>query len=299
MKTRQALILLHLIVFLFGFTSILGKLISYDSISLVWWRLVIVNLCFVGIYLFTKRKLTISKALSLKLIGTGGIIAIHWVCFFAAIKVSNISIAMIAISSGTLFTAIIEPLVYKRKLFWKEVAIGIAIIITILSIALLDIDEAKNPILGILLGMIAALTAAIFSTFNGKFIEQTTALNISFVELLSANVWVTLAMLLFFEVPNHLLTPSTNDIGYLLVLGILCTAIPFVISVEVMKKLSPFTVNLTINLEIVYAIILGYFIFGAEEEMSISFYLASAGILALVFTNQWLKAKRTNKTERL
>jgi len=255
---------------------------------------VIVNVS-LGLVLFFKRKTIKLELHSVWKIGLVGlIVAAHWVFFYSGIKLSNISITMIAFSSGTFFTAFIEPIAYKRKIIWNEVIIGFVIICVITGIGYFEFENAINPILGIVLGVLAAFTSALFSTINGKLIEKTNAFSISFIELVSANIWVTLGMVLFFEIPDNLFSPSGNDILHLLVLGIVCTAVPFIISVEIMKKVSPFTTNLALNLESVYAIILGFVIFGETEKMTPSFYIGGIVILGLILLNEFLKRRRKN-----
>ena len=295
MTRNQAFALLHLCVFLWGFTAILGKLISYDSVSLVWWRLLAVNLSLL-IYLFVaRRKLILNKSIFWKIAGVGVIVGFHWLCFFGGIKVANISITMISFSTGTFFTALIEPWVYKRKINPNEVIIGILIMLIISIIGFTEFENSENPIGGIVLGALAALTSALFSTFNGKLIQQSNSFTISFVELIFAFILVSLGLLLFFEVPTNLLSPSIKDTWYILFLGVGCTAFPFIASVEVMKKLSPFSVNLAVNLEIVYAIIFGYFIFGDGEQMTPTFYICGTMIGVLIVFNEVLKRKRKRR----
>ena len=296
MTRNQAFALLHLCVILWGFTAIFGKLISYDSVSLVWWRLVVVNISLLIFMFLARKKLILNKSVFWQLAGVGAIVGIHWLCFFGGIKVANISITMIAFSSGTFFTALIEPIVYKRKLNWNEVIIGVLIMLIISIIGISEFENSENPIVGIFLGTMAALTSALFSTFNGKLILKSNAFTISLMELIFAFVLVSIGLFVFFPVPENLLTPSSIDIWYLLLLGVVCTAFPFIASVEVMKKLSPFSVNLAVNLEVVYAIILGYFIFGEKEQMTPIFYICSAMIFLLIIFNEILKRKRKKKS---
>ncbi|MFC2109454.1 DMT family transporter [Bacteroidota bacterium] len=298
MTRNQAIILLHLCVICWGFTAVLGKLISYDSISLVWWRLIIVNISFLIYLLIKRKKLILNKSIFLKIAGVGSIVGIHWLCFFGGIKVANISITMISFSTGTFFTSLIEPWIYKRKINRNEVVIGILIIAIISIIGVSEFENSKNPIAGILLGSLAALTAAFFSTINGKLILKSNAFTISFVELFFALVLITIGLFSFFEIPKNLFTPSNKDMFYLIILGVACTSFPFIASVEILKKLSPFSVNLALNLEIVYAIILGYILFGEQEQMTFTFYICSILILILIVINEILK-RRKQKIRRI
>ncbi|MEN8929230.1 MAG: DMT family transporter [Flavobacteriales bacterium] len=297
MTRNQAFLLLHLCVFLWGFTAILGEAISFDSVSLVWWRLIIVNISLLIFMVLTRRKLILNKFIFWKLAGVGAIVGLHWLCFFGGIKVANISITMISFSTGTFFTALIEPIVYKRKLNWNEVIIGLLIIVIISFIGVSEFENSENPVAGIFLGSMAAFTAALFSTFNGKLIQKSNAFTISLFELIFAFALVSVGLFIFFDVPENLLTPSSQDIWYLLLLGVVCTAFPFIASVEVMKKLSPFSVNLAVNLEVVYAIILGYFIFGEKEQMTPTFYICGILIGVLIVFNEVLKRNRKKRKE--
>ena len=245
--------------------------------------------------LVARKRIILSTKLFWRIAGVGAIVGIHWLCFFGGIKVSNISITMISFSTGTFFTSLIEPLVYKRKVNPNEVIIGILIMLIISVIGLNEFENNQNPIGGIVLGSLAALTAALFSTFNGKLIQQSNAFTISFIELIFALLLVSMGLFTFFEVPNNLLSPSGTDLSYLLLLGIACTAFPFIASVEVMKNLSPFSVNLAVNLEIVYAILFSYLIFGENEQMTPTFYICGVMIGLLIVLNEVLKRRRKKK----
>ncbi len=299
MSKKTAFLLLQLIVILWGLTSILGALISYDSVPLVWWRLVVVSFSLLCYFLLSKQKLKGTKKVYLKLFFIGLIVGVHWLCFYGGIKTSNISITLIAFSSGTFFTALIEPYFYKRKLNYNELFIGLAIGVCIASIALSELETVKNPILGVGFGVLAALTAALFSTFNGLLIKESNAFTITFIQLVAALFWVSIAFVCFFDIPENLFTPSRMDIVYILILAILCTAIPFLIAVEIMKYLTPFTVNLSLNLEIVYSIVLAYFIFGEEEKMSPTFYIASSCIVGLILLNELIKKRKIKQGRQI
>lgn len=304
MTRNKALILLHLCVFLWGFTAILGKLITFDSISLVWWRLVIVNISLALVLFFRRKKMQFRLDSLGKISLVGLVVAVHWMAFYSGIKLSNISITMIAFSSGTFFTALIEPIIYKRKISWNEVLIGLAIILVISYIGYgeymrsLKENSLGNPNMGIIMGLIAAFTSSLFSTFNGVLIRKNNAFSISFIELISANIVLSIVMVFFFEVPDNLFSPSGEDLFWLLILGVACTAFPFIMSVEIMKKLTPFTTNLALNLESVYAIALGFIIFGESEQMTLSFYIGGVLILCLIVFNEVIKKRKLKLIKR-
>ena len=292
MNRNIAFVLLHFIILLWGFTAILGNLISYQSVPMVWWRLIIVCITLGVFFLFSKKKLLLNSTLFIKIALVGFVVGLHWLCFYGGIKASNISITMIAFSSGTFFTSLIEPYIYKRKIQWNEVGIGLAIFATIGCIGYSQLDTIKNPWLGVLYGIAAAFTASVFSTCNGTLIQDSNAFNITFIELVSAFVWISLGLLFFFEVPDNLFSPSTTDLIYLFILAIACTAVPFIISVEIMKELTPFTINLSLNLEIVYSIVMAYFIFEEEEKMTPTFYWGTLIIFILIISNEIIKKRK-------
>jgi len=274
---------LHIIVFLFGFTGILGKLITLEALTLVWYR-VFIAFTAIGLYLVIKRQrlLTDKKGL-LKMLATGAITATHWFCFFESIKQSNVSISLICLSTTTFFTAFIEPLFHKRKVRLYEVTFGLIVIIGMAFIFQIE-DEYR---LGIIYGLLSAFLAAIFSVINSLLIREYYAKLISMWELIGGFLAITIFMLLGSGIPE--IWMSSSDLFYMLILGILCTAFAYVVSVEVMKELTPFTVNITINLEHVYGIILALLVFGESERMSFEFYIGAVIILLVIFTNALVK----------
>ncbi len=280
-------IYLHVLIFVLAFTGILGKLISVSSAILVFYRLLFAFIA-LSIYLFFSRKsvFTIHKKPAVIILFTGFVIGAHWVCFFESIKQSTVSIGLIALSTATLFAAILEPLFFKRKFRLYELIFGILIISGILIVFNYEPGYSK----GLLIGIFAAFFAALFTVLNGIFIEQYSAMVITWYEMLGGFILLSIYALLSIEnVSNFAL--STTDFWYLLFLGVVCTAIAFVGSVEVMKEISPFTVTLSFNLEPVYGIFLALLIFGQSETMSSQFYLGSLLIIATIFTNAWMKMK--------
>lgn len=299
MKAKLAqyknILLLHLIVLIFGFTAILGKLITIESDLLVWFRMGIATIILAAYIAFNKSTLRMKKGGVWKTVLTGFVIAAHWIFFFEAINQSNVSITLAAISSTSLFTSLLEPIVFKRKLLWYEVILGGAAIVGLYFIFKFELDNK----LGLILGLISAALAATFTVINGTLIKQYDSQKISLYELSGGFLAVT-AYLLFFKgfppMSDFMLSPS--DWFYILILAVVCTAFAFVVSVEVMKELTPFTVSLTINLEPVYGIILAIFIFGADEQMSPGFYAGAIIILSTLFANVLIKKrlKRKNTT---
>lgn len=280
------LLLLHLVVLIFGFTAILGKLISIPSETLVWYRMFFATLS-IGLYMLLKRKSILMKSKGfLQTFLTGFIIAAHWIFFFEAIKQSNVSITLAAISTASLFTAILEPLFFKRKVQLYEVFLGSLVIIGLYFIFRFETENS----LGIYLGVISAFLAALFTVINGKLIKKYDSVRISFYELMGGVV----AISSYFAIQQEALPDfnmSDSNWLYVLILAIVCTAFAFVASVKVMEELTPFTVSLSINLEPVYGIVLAFFIFGEEEKMSVGFYIGTLLILASIFLNVWFKRR--------
>lgn len=284
-------LLLHFIVFIWGWSPILGKGISCGALQLVWFRIAM-TIFMMGLYLiYTKASLKLSVTKLAQLSGIGFIICIHWLCFYGAIKVSNVSVTMAAFSTGTLFTAIIEPLIYKRKFVVYELLIGLIIIGAICLIFSVEIKYA----LGILLGVLAAFTASVFSVLNGVMIQDKkapiTSSVLSFVELTAALVGLTIYLFFNNSFSHTFFTLSTNDTFLLFLLAGVCTVYPFIASVNLMKHLSPYTINLTVNLEGIYGVILASILFHENKDLSITFYIGFAIILAAIFFNAILKRK--------
>lgn len=252
-------LLLHLIVFIWGWSPILGKGIQADAMTLVWYRIAM-TIVMMGIYLTViKANIIVSFKQLMQLSGVGLIICIHWLCFYGAIKVSNVSVTMAAFSTGTLFTAFIEPLFFKRKLILYELFIGLIIIGAICLIFSVEIHYW----LGIILGILAAFTASVFSVLNGVIIQnKKNPINspvLSFIELTAALVGLSIYLIFAGDFKPSFFIISNNDTLLIFILAAVCTVYPFIASVNLMKYLTPYTINLTVNLEGVYGIILAYF----------------------------------------
>ena len=276
---------LHFIIFIWGFTGVLGALISIDAIPLVWYRMFLA-VGFILLYiLFKKIRFKIPKQVLLGLMATGIIIALHWITFFMAIKVSNVSVALATISTAALFTSILEPIWYKRKLIWYEVFLGLLVIVGLYII----FDVQKNYVTGIILALISAFLAAVFSLINSKYVKEYRASVISFYELLSGFLFLSIYLLFSGSFNINFFSLSTNDWMYLLILASVCTCYAFIAGVHVMKHLSPYTVMLTVNLEPVYGIILAFIIIGDNEKMNSQFYIGAFIILLTVIANGIMK----------
>jgi drug/metabolite transporter (DMT)-like permease len=282
---NKNLLLLHFIVLIWGWAPILGKLISFGAFQLVWFRMLIAVITIALYLIFTKQNIKITLNDLVKLFGIGTIIAFHWYCFYNALKISNVSVTLVAFSTGTLFTSIIEPIFYKRKIIRYELAFGMVIIGAITMIFKIETQYA----LGIIFGILAAVTASFFNVFNGLLVRRITAPVIAVYELTGG--LIALSAYLFFtgHFNSTFFVVNNTDWIWLLLLSIIGTAFTFIASVGVMKKLSPYTLTLTVNLETVYGIIIAYFIWEKEEAMTPGFYIGTLIILATVFGNGMLK----------
>ena len=282
---------LHLIVFIWGFTAILGALISINAVNLVWYRMMIAAVG-IGVYaIFTSENLVLSRRKLAQLLLIGALIATHWIFFFWAIKVSNVSVTLACLSSTTLFVSLLEPLILRRRLIYYEILIGVLICIALYIIFSFEGDY----FLGIILSLGAALAAALFGILNARLVRKSSPISISFYEMLGGFVFISIVlgsgiMGQDFNL-DGLRSVGGQDLIYLLILGLVCTAYAFVISVKVMKRLSPFTVALSINLEPVYGIILAFLIFGESEHMSAGFYFGAVLIIFAIFLNAILKLR--------
>jgi drug/metabolite transporter (DMT)-like permease len=280
-------LLLHFIVFIWGFTAILGALISMDAIPLVWYRMLLAVI-FIAVYFLWKRKtFRVDRIGLLKFFLTGIIIALHWIFFFTAIKVSNVSVALVMMSTGAFFTSLIEPVFFNKKINALEIFFGLLVVGGLYIIFNFD----SQYTLGIVYALIASFLGALFSVLNGVFIKKYTASTISFYQLFFGVVFITVYLLLSDSFSLDFFQVSYQDWIYLVILSSICTAYAFIASVQIMKYLSPYTVMLTINLEPIYAIILALFIFGEEEEMGSTFYVGAFLVLLVVLLNGIIKNK--------
>lgn len=272
---------LHFIVLLWGFTAIIGKEVSLDSLELVFYRTFIAAVGFGAIILYAnsrRRSEWPSKRVLLKFLANGVLVGLHWVLFFAAAKVSKVSICLAGMATVTLFTAFLEPMIMKTKLKWYEIWLGVAVIAGLYTIFQFEYDHA----LGLFIALGSAFLAALFSVFNKQFSEHKMPLKISFIEMVGACASVVLILPVYMHyTPDlpHTLVPTLADWGYILILALVCTVYAFYFSVKVLEKLTAFNVNLTINLEPVYGIFIAFLVYGEAEKMTPGFYAGTSIIL--------------------
>lgn len=274
---RRAYLELHLAVFLWGFTAILGDLIQLSALTLVWWRVVLTSLSLVFFVRVGKIIREVGARRFALLAGIGIIVALHWVTFYGAIKLANASIALVCMATTSLFSSLIEPWVVRRPFVWYELLLGLFILPGIWLIVD-GVDNGMN--LGILVGLTSAALVSLFTSLNKKYIGSSDPLRITFIELGAASLF--LAPFLPF-LGGEKFWPTPIDWVYLLVLALLCTTLTFFLSLRALHKLSAFASNLTVNLEPVYGIFLAYFLLDDAQELSPNFYWGTALILVAVF----------------
>jgi drug/metabolite transporter (DMT)-like permease len=282
---KQALIKLHIAVFLAGFTGVLGELIHLNEGLLVWYRimLTVVTLFF---WLSWKKKIArISAASVWKLLGIGTLIALHWVCFYGSIKMANVSIGLICFASVGLFTAILEPIMTNNRFSWAEIGLGL---ISLLGIYLIFHFDSRYRT-GILVGILSALLAAVFSVLNKKNVNIAEPQTLMLYELSGGLLILTLLMPLYLHYfPTTYIFPTVSDWGWLLVLSWFCTVLGMDLMLQSLKKVSAFTQTLSLNLEPVYGIFLAFILFKENEKLDKSFYIGFS-LIALSVVLQMLR----------
>ncbi|HIK67753.1 MAG TPA: DMT family transporter [Flavobacteriales bacterium] len=282
------LILMHFVVLIFGFTGILGKLITIEAVPLVFWRTAIGA---VTIYLWLKLQNQVTKkswATIAKLGGVGILIAIHWVTFFASIKASNVSIALTMLAVSPMFVGFLEPVFFRRKIDPKEIFIGSVVIVGVA----ITLKFSSGYEWGVFLGLISALFASLFATINGVLVKEHDASNLSLVELFFASLVIFLFMAVRGEVGMELIAIDIMDWVYITILAVVATSFAFIAFTHVLKVLTPFTTTVAINLEPIYSIILAVLIFGEEEIMGVQFYIGATLIIGAIIINTILKEKK-------
>lgn len=274
-------LMLHFVVLIWGFTAILGMLISIPTIEMVFYRTFLAFVALGLIFWWRKTKIRIPQKELLKILATGGIICLHWLLFFGAARVSNISVCLAGLATASFWTAFIEPMVNKTKVKWYEVLLGLVIIVGLVIIFSFELDYW----LGLVMSVGSALLGACFMVINSRLTKRGNPYIITFYEMLGACLFSVLALFcyqLFYSGEELQLIPTTMDWVWLFLLAGFCTVYAFSVSVELMKRLTAFAVNLTVNLEPVYGIILAVLIFGEKEKMTGGFYLGTLIILLAV-----------------
>jgi len=302
--TLKDYFLLHFIVLIWGFTAILGdkRLISLNPLVLVFYRTLITSVALGAWFLWVKKSFHIPTKDLFKILGTGGIIAVHWLLFFGASRVSNISVCLVGLATTTLWTSLLEPMFYRRKFRTFQIALGLVTFAGIFQVFSSEFHYAN----GFLLGMLSALAGALFSVLNSKFVKKYDQFTITLYEMIGA--FISVAVFLGFyqlAAPEPFeVVPMGMEWLWISILSLICTVYAYPMGVKLMKKFSVFAVNLTVNLEPVYGILLAFLIFGEKEQMSPNFYIGAGIILLAVFSYPILislsaaRKKRNNLKEK-
>lgn len=286
----RAYLYLHICVFIWGFTAILGKLITLKAVPLVWWRVFLSTIFLLFLVPFTQWK-SLSRQRFLRLAFIGMLVGIHWLCFYGAIKLSNASVAVATMATTSFFAALMEPWILKQRVKWFELGLGL-LILPGMALVVGNIDW--NMRLGFGAGIIGAFLAAVFSTLNKKVIEYRPPppMVMSLVELFAATVTCTVLLPFFiWQSPELPLLPTGFDWLWMMLLVWVCTLLPYYLTLQAMRHISAFAANLTINLEPVYGILLAALLFREDKELNPHFYLGMSVILLAVFSHPFLKQR--------
>jgi drug/metabolite transporter (DMT)-like permease len=282
---KKALFQLHIAVFLWGFTGVLGRLISLNEGMLVWWRMFITVVTLIALRFAQKEFERIPVKDAIKIGGVGMLVALHWVAFYGSIKIANVSIALTCMAAGGVFTAIAEPLAFRKKIDWKEVMLGV---LALVGISLIFHFNPKFK-WGIVIGLISVLIAVVFSIFNKMLVGKFNAKTISLYELGGGWLaWTFLLPVYSIFIPAKHFWPQGWDWVWLLIMAWFCTVLAVNLSLQALKHISAFTQNLTLNLEPIYGILLAFVIFQENKDLSSGFYWGFA-LIALAVVLQMLR----------
>ncbi len=292
MPTRKANLQIHFCVLLWGFTAILGKMITLPALPLVWWRMTLVT----AVLLFVPRVWRAWRTIPLRLFaayaGVGVIIALHWLTFYGAIKLSNASVGATCMALAPIFLAVVEPLIIKRRFDPRELLLGAAIIPGVLLVVG-GVPTGMRS--GILVGALSAFFVAIFATLNKKLVEHADPLAVTGIELGAGALLLTIVSVLLPHTGPAFPLPDARDAGLLLILALGCTLLPFTLSLVALRHLSAFGTQLAVNLEPLYAIIIAIAILGEHRELGLSFYVGVTIILGVVLIYPFVSGKPVNK----
>ncbi|HVK51202.1 MAG TPA: DMT family transporter [Pseudoxanthomonas sp.] len=293
----KAQLQIHFCVLLWGFTAILGKLITLPALPLVWWRMLIVVVALALVPRVWRGLRAMPARLLWAYAGIGALVALHWLTFYGAIKLANASVAATCIALAPAFTAVVEPWLARRPFSARELAFGVAVLP---GVALVVGGVPDDMRLGVLVGAVSALLVALFGSLNKRLVEHGDALTVTALELGAGTLLLTaLAPLMPLIFPVFagplLIVPGVSDAAYLLALSLLCTLLPFALSLVALRHLSAYGVQLVTNLEPVYAILLAIPLLGEQRELTPLFYAGVAIILLAVFLHPLLERRKRSQ----
>ena len=294
MASTSDFLKLHFIVFLWGFSAILGKLVTIAALEMVWYRSIFAALGMGAVIYFSSGTFKVTRGDLWRLLAIGGIVSLHWIAFFGSARVSNVSVSLVGFATNSLWAALLEPWFNRTRIKKYELLLGLVVMTGLYIIFSFDFEYK----LGLLLGIFAGFTSALFSVFNSRMVRRNSARTITFYEMIGV-VGVTGLLLPFAGLAGVELSlpllPSGMDLLYIAILAGVCSVYAYTVAVELMKRISVFMIQLTLNLEPVYGIIMAVIIFGQQEKMNLNFYIGTLVILSAVITYPLVK-KRFDRT---
>ncbi len=289
---KAALIRLHIAVFLWGFTGVLGRAITLNEAWLVWWRLLITVVSLWILFFFQKKIIKISLRDFLKIAAIGTVLALHWLCFYGSIKYANVSIALTCLSTSGLMSAVVEPLFFKKRINFFEILLGL---FALAGITLIYFSNLSFSV-GIYIGLAATLFTVLVSVMNKKIVAGYKPEIITLYQLTGGWMGLTLLLPLYnFLFPAKEIFPQQWDWLWLIILSWCCTILTFILYISSLKKVSAFTMNLTLTLEPVYGIILAFIIYHENKYLSNTFY-AGFGLILIAVVLQMMRLIKEHKT---
>jgi drug/metabolite transporter (DMT)-like permease len=284
MPRLKEFLLLHGIIFLWGFTGIIGKLLHQESFIIVWYRVFIASLGLLVYLWFTKSSFSVKRTHILPVVLVGIVVALHWITFYYAIQISTASLGILCLATTTVHVVWLEPLIMKTAFQWKKLFFSLMVVA---GVAFIARDFKGDVLLATGIGLLSALLAGIFSVSNAKLSQTIPAPILSFYELTTGWVGISLYLLIT-QVPAKMFYLSWSDLWWLLFLGLVCTSFAFIVAINLVKKLGAYTVSLTINLEPIYTMILAVVLLNEHKILSIEFYVSAFLIVGALLLNAWL-----------
>jgi len=284
MPKIKAFILLHFIVFLWGFTGIIGKLLPQSPLIIVWYRILIACVGLVLFLLVSKTSLRLNRNRLVPVMLVGIVVALHWITFYYAIQISTASLGILCLATTTIHVVWLEPVILKTSFKWNKLLFSLFVVA---GVAFIARDFKGKVLLALFLGLISALLAGIFSVSNARLAKEINAPILSLYELLTGFIGISLYLALI-ELPLEAFQISLTDAFWLLFLGLLCTSFAFIAAINLVKLLGAYTVSLTINLEPVYTIVLAILLLNEHKVLSLEFYISTMIIIGTLLLNAWV-----------
>ena len=288
--------ILHFTILIWGFTGIIGKILVISGLNtseIVFWRMLIAWTTLLLFLIVRKEKIKINYKTLLKFFGNGGLIALHWYFFFEAISLSNVSVALVFMSTTAFFTTFAEWVIYRKSFQVKELLTGLLVIVGIIIIINnLNYESHPKYLKSVIFALTSAFLAAFFSVINSVLVKENKSSIISFYELFFGFCIISTIFILNKSIDVTRLSLESDQFFWLIILGIICTSFAFLLGIYVMKFISPYTVNLSVNLEPIYAIVFALLIFKDSELMNMNFYIGSTIVVGSILLNALFKKQK-------